>query len=107
MKEAMWAVDKTSGKEFSDALAQSGNIFETMGFDCLWDDLTKKFTGRTVPMSEVETFVIEETDYLPTHARSIFATRESTEEIAVHPLPGCKRRGKSFPSDKVQIEFLT
>ncbi len=107
MKEAMWAVDKTSGKEFSDALAQSGNLFETMGFDCLWDELRKKFTGRTVPMSEVEKFVTEETDYLPTHAKKIFATRESSGKIAVQPLPGCKRHGKSFPSDKVQIEFLT
>ena len=105
MKEAMWAVDKTSGSLFSDAHSKARSLFESMGFEPLWDDLQRQFSSQSVPMSELERFVIEETDYLPTHARQILKRREETEEILVHTQPGCERQGKTFPNDKVIIEF--
>ncbi len=105
MKEAMWSVDKYTGSRFSDADPNPVTLFEAWGYEPLWDDLKKKFAGRTVPMSALEGFVIEETDYLPTHARKLLNQREESCEVSVQALPGCKRRGKSFPSDKVQISF--
>ena len=107
MKEAMWKVDRTSGKEFSDADALSGNLFESFGFACLWDEIKVHFARKTVMMSALETHVIERSDYLPEHLRSILKQREESKEIRVHTLPRHKRHGKSFPNDKVQIEFLT
>lgn len=105
MKEAMWAVDKHSGNQFSDADQNPVSLFATQGFEPLWDDLKMEFGGRTVPMSVLEKFVIEKTDYLPKHARDILKRREENNEIIVQELPGCKRHGKSFKIDKVQITF--
>lgn len=107
MKEAMWAVDKYTGNKFSDADPNPVSLFESWGFEPLWDELRTKFAGSTVKMSDLEVFVIEQTDYLPTHARKILTQREESGEITVEPLPDCKRRGKTFPSDKVRIVFPT
>ena len=107
MKEAMWAVDTNSGSRFSDAHANQASLFEAMGIENLWDDLRNKFLGQTVPMAALEGFVIEETDFLPTHARKILTLREESGEISVQMNPGHKRRGKTFPTDKVQIVFST
>src|SRR5690606_1172904 len=100
MKEAMWAVDKASGSQFSDAFANHANLFETMGIDCLWDDLKAKFNGQTVWMSKVEQFVIEQTNYLPTHARQIFKEKEALNSISVIPADGYRRRKGTFKADK-------
>jgi three-Cys-motif partner protein len=107
MKEAMWSVDKYTGNKFSDADPNPVSLFESWGFEQLWDHLRMKFAGSTVKMSDLEVFVIEQTDYLPTHARKILTEREESGEITVEPLPGCKRRGKTFPSEKVRIVFPT
>lgn len=105
MKEAMWAVDKYTGSKFSDADPNPVCLFESWGYEPLWDELRVQYTGKTVPMSDLEKFVIEKTDFLPTHARKILAQYEELGQITVEALPNCKRRGKTFPSDKVQIVF--
>lgn len=105
MKEAMWAVDKHSGSLFSDDDPNPVSLFATQGFKPLWDELKNVFAGRTVPMLELERFVIEKTDYLPKHARDVLKRLEENNVIVVQPLPGCKRRAKSFPNDKVKITF--
>ena len=105
MKEAMWVVDKHSGNLFSDADPTPVSLFAKQGFEPLWDELKMEFAGRTVPMSVLEKFVIEKTDYLPKHARDILTRREKSNEITAQALPGFKRRAKSFPNDKVQITF--
>jgi hypothetical protein len=56
-------------------------------------------------MADLENFVIEKTDYLPTHARKILTQLEESGQITVDAMPNCKRRGKTFPSDKVRITF--
>ena len=106
MKEAMWAVDKYTGNRFSDADPNPACLFESWGYESLSDDLKKQYAGTTVQMSDLEKFVIEGTDYLPTHARKILAACEESGQITVDAMPNCKRRGKTFPSDKVQITFL-
>lgn len=105
MKEAMWAVDKYTGSRFSDADPNPVCLFDSWGYEPLWDDLRKHYAGSAVPMSDLETFVIENTDYLPSHARKILTQYEESGHISVEALPNCKRRGKSFPSDKVRIVF--
>lgn len=105
IKEAMWGVDKSSGKRFSDAFARHGDLFEGMSIEPLWDDLMKPFSGRLVPMRELEKFVIEETGYLPKHARQVLKEKEKAGIIDVELSAGQKRRTGTFPSDKVQLRF--
>ncbi len=105
MKEAMWAVDRATGSQFSDAYAKQSGLFEAMGIECLWDEMLAEFRGRTIWMLEVEEFVIEKTDFLPKHARMILNERETANEISVIPTEGYNRRRGTFKADKVQIRF--
>jgi hypothetical protein len=105
MKEAMWAVDKYTGSRFSDADPNPVYLFDSWGYERLWDDLREQYAGTSVPMADVENFVIEKTDYLPTHARKILTQREASGQITVDAMPNCNRRGRTFPRDKVRITF--
>jgi three-Cys-motif partner protein len=105
MKEAMWSVDKAQGGKFSDADPMGRYTFDLFGVEPLWEDMASHFDGRQVPMVDVERFVIEQTDYLPKHARTLLKEREDRGEIVVVPVAGYKRRKGSFCSDKVSIVF--
>lgn len=105
MKEAMWAVDKDGGSKFSDSDPTPTSLFNAWSYEPLWEDLMTKYAGKRVKMSELDQFVIEETDFLPTHARKILKDRESQNVITAEALPGCQRRGKTFASDKVMVTF--
>ncbi len=105
MKEAMWAVDKAAGSEFSDAKIGKTSLLTLFQSELLKDELLKKYTGKTVLMAELEKFVIEETDYVTSHIRDILTEMEASQEITVLAIPGYKRHGKSFKSDKVRISF--
>jgi three-Cys-motif partner protein len=105
MKEAMWSVDKAEGGRFSDfepGAAEQTSLFQ---FAALWEEILARFRGQRVPMSQVEQFVIEQTDYLPQHARSVFKDMEEGGRISVEPVAGYKRRKGTFKSDKVNIVF--
>ena len=56
-------------------------------------------------MAEVERFVVEETDFLPTHARTIFKECERKGDVSVEAVPGYRRPAGTFKSDKVYIKF--
>ena len=105
MKEAMWSVDKVDGAKFSDAEPGEACAFELFGFWPLWDSLFDKFQGQRVLMGDLERYVIEKTDFLPTHARSILTKYERKGEIAVETVAGYKRRAGTFKNDKVYIKF--
>ena len=105
MKEANWSVDKSTGSQFSDAFARQAGLFEAMGIEGLWDLLTEQFRDQTVPMTDIERFVIESTDFIPSHARSLLAEHEEQEDISVIPQPGYNRRTGTFKSDKVSVRF--
>jgi hypothetical protein len=94
-----------TGSKFSDADPNPVCLFESWGYEPPWDDLKNQYAGTTVPMSDLEKFVIERTDYLPVHARKILAQCEESGQITVDAMPNCKRRGKTFPGDKVRITF--
>lgn len=105
MKEANWSVDKASGNQFSDAYATQSGLFEAMGIESLWDEMLDQFRDQTVGMSEVETFVVEKTDFLPMHARRILKEREAQNDISVIAEDGYKRPKGTFKADKVKIQF--
>lgn len=105
MKAAMWSVDKAQGVKFSDADPMGRVTFDLFGYEPLWDEMTACFGGKRVEMGEVERFVIEETDYLPTHARALLKRHEDRGEIEVVPVAGYKRRKGTFTTDKVSIVF--
>jgi hypothetical protein len=64
-----------------------------------------EYRGQRVRMCDLERFVIEKTDYLPTHARSILKRREQKRGVVVQPVPGYRRKPGTFKSDKVDIVF--
>jgi len=102
MKEAMWSVDKAEGGKFSDfepGAAEQATLFQ---FAALWHEMLDRFRGKKVPMADLERFVIEETDYLPKHARSVLKEREGTE-LGVEVVQVQKRRKGDFPVGKVVI----
>jgi three-Cys-motif partner protein len=105
MKEAMWSVDRGEGTRFSDF--EPGGVDQTsfMPQFVLRDELLGTFRGQTVPMTDIERFVIEETDYLPQHARAVLREAESREEVRVTVLGANRRRKGEFPVDKVAIAF--
>lgn len=106
MKEAMWSVDKAQGAKFSDADPKGRMSFDLFGYEPLWNEMAARFDGQQVSMKEVERFVVEETDYLPTHARSLLKGHEERGDIEVVPVAGYKRRKGTFNADKVGIHFL-
>ena len=65
MKEAFWSVDRSEGGRFSDFEPGSVDQASFLPQFVLYDELTHKYRGQTVPMTGLERFVIEETDYLP------------------------------------------
>ena len=105
MKEAMWSVDKAEGGRFSDfepgAVLQPGLFV----FEPLWEQMLARFRGQKVPGSELERFVIEETDYLPKHARRVLIQQEEKGSISVESAPGYRRPKGTYKWDKVRIVF--
>lgn len=105
MKEAMWSVDTQSGKEFSDQDTAGFYRFDLFKVWPLQENILAKFGGQTVPKSAVEDFVVMQTDYLPKHLREVLLSLEENNRIRVIALGGYKRRAKTYPRDKVAIEF--
>src|SRR5207249_9911628 len=106
MKEAMWSVDKAEGGKFSDFEPGAAAQTTLFRFAALGEEMLTRFRGQRVPMSQVEQFVIEQTDYLPQHARSVLKDKEEDGHISVEPVAGYKRPRKgTFKSDKVKIIF--
>ncbi len=105
MKEAMWSVDKAEGARFSDANPGESYAFDLFPFWPLWDQLLARFAGQRTLMEDVDRFVVEETDFLPTHARTILSECERKGEVVVEADPGYRRRAGTYKADKVYIKF--
>ncbi len=56
-------------------------------------------------MEDVDRFVVEETDFLPTHARTILSECERKGEVVVEADPGYRRPARTYRADKVYIKF--
>jgi three-Cys-motif partner protein len=105
MKEANWSVDVGEGGKFSDFNPTESRQFNLMTTVPLREEMWSRYLGNRVSMVELERFVIEETDFLPKHARAILKSAEKNGSIEVEVLPGCKRKTGDFPVDKVAILF--
>lgn len=58
-----------------------------------------------IPMADLERIVIEKTDFLPTHVRTILRECERKGEVVVEAEPGYRRSAGTYRSDKVFIKF--
>lgn len=104
MKEAMWALDRSGTFRFSDASNpdQTTLFAPTPELD-LAPVLAQRFAGQRVIYEEVERFVVEETTYLPSHAKKALQALEGDPQQRMSPLrvepikrDGTKRRGHYF-----------
>lgn len=106
MKEAHWKVDKANGGKFSDRNpCESEQQSRLFGHLHLRDQIQDQFAAKKVFMKDLETFVIQCTDYLPSHLREVLAELEAEDAIAVESVPNHKRKAGTFPSEKVHIQF--
>ena len=105
MKEAMWSVDRIDGSRFSDAATGEAYAFELFPVLALREILFNKFRGQRILMGELDRYVIEETDYLPSHARMILKKCERAGDVDVDAAPDHKRRAGTFKDDKVYVRF--
>lgn len=71
MKDAMWAVDPSGSFRFSSRLSDNEITLEDPAASAhlLRDSLAAEFTGRQVPIADVEKFVLVATPYRKAHTR--------------------------------------
>ena len=109
MKEAMWKVDTLGAFQFSDATydPKQAVLFEpTPKFGPLKRQILNKYHGKKVDIGDLETFVIQETEYLRSHIRKpiLFPMEQETSpQIKVH-FNG-HRRKMTYPQGTI-IEFV-
>lgn len=109
MKEAMWAVDDSGRFIFSDATAGQYRLFNEDMTATVVAKILARYGGRSrVDAHEVESWIREETCYLPKHKTTALKFAESRGQIRVHParVDGKPRRASSFP-DGTLIDFLS
>lgn len=103
MRSAMWKIDPTNGCSFSDAVVGLESLFGDgpLVFD-LEERLIAQFSGKRVPIKEIQNFVLTGTRYAPGHLKvKVLKPMQERGLITVH---NQKRRG-TFP-DGVEVEFV-
>jgi three-Cys-motif partner protein len=105
MKEAMWSVDQEGGTIFSGATFDQQRQTSLLLLEPLSCGLADTLAGKSVPMRQLEQFVIEETDFLPKHLRSVLKQLEARDCVRVVPVGSYKRRKGTYPNDKIEVEF--
>ncbi|HZR39418.1 MAG TPA: three-Cys-motif partner protein TcmP [Ktedonobacteraceae bacterium] len=109
MKRAMWGVDPTGAFEFSDFSNPYQPLLLTEpNYADLQRLLNNQFRGQTVPIEEIEEYVLAETPYVSCKQNALAPMEASSPpKIRVHLTdPGYKRRKGTFPEDKTFVEFL-
>jgi len=106
MKEAMWKVDPTGSYVFSDAtdreqltlFATAPDLAQLQGL------IVGRFSGRTVPVEDIERFVIAETAFRETHyKRQILAPMERDGLVQV--ITSGRQKKLSYPGGTV-LRFI-
>jgi three-Cys-motif partner protein len=109
MKRAMWGVDRTGGFEFSDFSNPYQPLLLTEpNYANLQRLLSSRFRRQTVPIEEIEAYVLADTPYI-SYKQNALAPMEASSppKIRVHLTdPGYKRKKGTFPAGKALIEFL-
>lgn len=100
MKEAMWALDPIMGVRFAGTAGDQAMLFEPEpDFGPLQSAILDRFSGRTVSIDEIESFVIEETDYKASHfKRQVLSPFEKSGWIAC---VSDRRRRYTYPPGTV------
>jgi three-Cys-motif partner protein len=102
MKDVLWGVDPTGEFRYSSRLGGQDVLFaEKSEVDPLISAMQEAFTDRTVPIADVESFVIRDTPYRMPHVRQALRALESQDQIHVS---GRTRRG-TYP-EGTTITFL-
>ena len=99
-KDAMWKIDPVGGQQFSDLHWNQISLFAGSNVDTsvLQRELSKKFSGMTVSIEEVEEYVLLETPYREAHIRRLtLLPMESGGKVTVVE-PFSNRRAGTFPS---------
>jgi three-Cys-motif partner protein len=111
MKEAMWRVDGTGRYFFRDPLYPNQPLLldaeANPDYRLLREQLVERFRGQTVPIEDVERFVLEDTAFLGTHLRrNVLAPmeRESPAPLVIADAPSARRRSTYPPG--TQLHFL-
>ncbi len=108
MKRAMWSIHPEGGRRFSDRHAGDVSLFaDSLDTTPLRAAMLTRFAGRTVSMSELERWVLLETDYHDGHIKKrTLAPLEKEGKIeCVPPLWNPKRRKGTFPIGS-SVKFL-
>ena len=100
MKRAMWNVDRTGDYKFSDRDAPGQTYIFDYQDESHWiptaaDNIYDKFKGLTVGVSEIEEFVIAETEYI--FKKAILKYIENSKPEYILYISNRNRRG-TFPS---------
>lgn len=102
MKEAMWKVAPIDGIRFSGFAGDQPMLFELEpDFVPLRRALCENFKSLTVPVDEVERFVLLDTDYLTTHYKRVLKELETQGRIECSN----RKKLKTYPSGTT-IKFL-
>lgn len=102
MKEAFWAVDPTSGFQFSDATSPEQLVmFENDPSEELASILCHAFSGKRTTVEAVFRYVDDCTPYLERHGRAALRALEAMGRINVSTTKpnGAKRKGNTYPKD--------
>ena len=107
MKRAMWKVDPEGAFRFSDRTNPKQRVlFEPEpNYNLLKRLITERFSGKAVPIEQIEEFVIVETPFRETHFKNPILNpmeNASSPEIVVS---GRRRKG-TYPAGTV-VQFLT
>ncbi len=108
MKESFWAVNPSSGFNFSDATDPSQLVlFKSDVIHEVAAVLLRSFARKTLPIKEVILFIENETPYTASHAKKALRLLEDESHISVRDIKtdGTKRINHKYPENAV-IEFL-
>lgn len=99
-KDAMWKIDPVGGQQFSDLHWNQISLFAGSNVDTsvLQRELSKKFSGMTVSIEEVEEYVLLETPYREAHIRRLTLLPMETGGKVTVVEPFSNRRAGTFPS---------
>lgn len=107
MKDAMWKLDPSSGVQFRGSAGNQTFLFgpevDTVPLE---KALLDEFAERSIPVDEIEQFVIMETDYKRSHYKRVLKKLEGEGKITCPepPFREKKRRHGTFPQGTV-VDF--
>lgn len=105
MKAAMWKLDPEAGVRFAGSAGGQAMLFQPEpNFGVLRDAILEEFSGCAVKVGAIESFVIDETDYLETHYKKqvLRPLEESGQLECLTP----RKRRFSYPPG-VELRFAT